>query len=110
MTSIEHPVFEQISVLIWIYKFNYYSCKLTSKSSNYVVKSEEHFYHVIVRFYGSSNLYWILSTDCDAGTYGANCILGCGSCSGGDPCSRIDGDCASGCEFGYKGDTCQGRN
>ncbi|XP_078327414.1 uncharacterized protein LOC144623109 isoform X2 [Crassostrea virginica] len=43
---------------------------------------------------------------CKNNTYGQDCSLYCGHCSGFESCNHINGSCMKGCGDGYKGETC----
>ena len=52
----------------------------------------------------------VLFIECDGGRHGQNCSNTCGFCSQKEQCHFITGNCAHGCENGYKGDRCKQSN
>ena len=45
-------------------------------------------------------------TECAGHTYGVECKLSCGNCSGGVQCDHVTGNCPNGCDAGMYGDRC----
>ena len=49
-------------------------------------------------------------SECDGGTYGADCRYHCGHCLDKQQCDVIDGSCLNGCGSGYSGAKCTESN
>ena len=49
-------------------------------------------------------------SECDGGTYGADCHYHCGHCLDKQQCDVIDGSCLNGCSMGYSGAKCTESN
>lgn len=50
----------------------------------------------------------IMVTECDAGTYGYNCLNRCsGHCSKNSACNKRTGNCDVGCEAGFANYDCR---
>ena len=49
-------------------------------------------------------------SECDGGTYGADCRYHCGHCLDKQLCDAIDGSCLNGCSSGYLGAKCTESN
>ena len=49
-------------------------------------------------------------SECDGGTYGADCRYHCGHCLDKQQCDVIDGSCLNGCGSGYFGAKCTESN
>ncbi|WAQ98244.1 CED1-like protein, partial [Mya arenaria] len=54
---------------------------------------------------GGLQICEVVVLECPQGTFGTFCDQVC-RCAGGRACDRVTGICPSGCESGYKGDTC----
>lgn len=52
-------------------------------------------------------MYLHIYSVCDEMTYGLECALSCGNCSGGKTCHHVNGTCWSDCDTGVHGDRCQ---
>lgn len=48
-----------------------------------------------------------LISDCNLGSFGADCNETCGHCRNLNQCSNVDGKCLTGCKAGYEGEICR---
>ena len=60
---------------------------------------------LIFKFYILTYIRFTFSA-CRNKTYGANCSEECGYCLNDAICHHINGSCKTGCEAGWKGDSC----
>lgn len=58
-----------------------------------------------IKHYWHFNIFFFL-LECEPGTFGIDCALTCGRCSGNGSCDHETGYCTNGCRDGWLGTKC----